>query len=122
MAAAESGELDRICERRGVALLSVFGSTERSEGRADDLDVGVRFVDEPDQLGLLDELVQLTSFDRIDLAVLDRAGPVLRAEAFSGTGLYENERGAFARAQMAAFAERRDTDWLRQLSLETMAQ
>ena len=39
----------------------------------------------------------------------------------SGRGLYENERGAYAVAQMAALAEWRDTAWLRRLDLQRMA-
>jgi hypothetical protein len=61
-------------------------------------------------------------FDRVDVAVLNEAGPTLRARALTGRGLYENERGAFAVAQMAALAEWRDTAWLRRLDLERMAE
>lgn len=126
LAASGSGELDRICERRRVALLGLFGSAARGVRGADtapeDLDVAVSFAGEPDELGLLDDLVRLTHFDRVDLAVIDGANPVLRAEALVGVALYESAPGAYATAQMAALAERRDTEWLRRLDLEALAE
>lgn len=119
--AAASGELDAICTRLGVRLLGVFGSASRDDGPAGDLDVAVLFRAEPRQLELLDALSELTNYDRIDLAVLDRADPVLRSEALVGLPLYEDEPGAWAIAQMAALAERRDTAWLRALELDRLA-
>lgn len=121
VALAAEGAIDQICEAHGVVLLSVFGSAAREGGDAEDLDVGATFAGEADPVGLLDDLVAATGFDGIDLAVLDAAGPVLRAEALTGIPLYERERGQFARAQMAALAECRDTAWLRRLSLEALA-
>lgn len=121
--AAADGVLDGICERHGVRLLGAFGSAvawDRHE-RASDLDVAVSLRSEPDVVGLLDELVQLTGCDLIDLVVIDGAPPLLRAEALTGVPLFEAERGAFATAQMAALAERRDTAWLRQLDLDALA-
>lgn len=118
--AAEDGTLDEICERRDVRVLGVFGSALTSpEPR--DLDIGVGFRRRGgDVLGLLDDLVQLTGCDRLDVAVIDGADPVLRARALSGLGLYEFAEGVFATEQMAALAEERDTAWLRQLDLETL--
>ena len=55
--------------------------------------------------------------------VLNRAGPVARERALvGGIPLYEGVSGAFATAQMAAVLERMDTDHLRRLDLELMAQ
>jgi predicted nucleotidyltransferase len=117
--AAEDGTLDQICERRGVRLLSVFGSALRSSTPGD-LDIGVSFQGEADLLGLIDDLTVLTRFDRLDVAVIDGADPVLRARALSGLGLYEREAGQFATEQMAALAEERDTRRLRRLDLEAL--
>ena len=125
--ATGDGRLDDLCERRGVALLSAFGSAAVAADDSDvvdepdDLDIGVAFGSEPDLLGLLDEFVVLTGFDGIDLVPLDDAGPVLRSEALTGLPLFESVAGAFAQAQMAALAERWDTAWLRRLDLEAMA-
>lgn len=121
IALGKEGRLDPICRARDVALLAVFGSATGAEGEPDDLDVGVCFVAGADVVGLLDDLIALTGYDRIDLVVLDGASPVVRAEALTGVPLYERESGQFARAQMAALGERRDTGWLRRLSLEAMA-
>lgn len=121
VAAAEDGTLDRICERHGVRVLGAFGSAT-SSADAHDLDLGVGFLHERrDVLGLLDEMVQLTDYDGIDLAVVDGADPVLRARALSGIGLYEHVAGAYATEQMAAQAEARDTAWLRRLDLDELA-
>lgn len=72
-------------------------------------------------LALVGALVDLVGGDCIDLAVVDGAEPLLRARAFAGVGLYEHERGSWATEQMAAFAEARDTAWLRRLDLEALA-
>ncbi len=118
--AADDGTLDEICERHDVGVLSVFGSALTS-AEPGDLDVGVGFRGAGgDVLGLLDDLTQLTGFDRLDIAVIDRSEPVLRARALSGLGLYESTAGLFATEQMAALAEERDTAWLRRLDLETL--
>lgn len=120
LAAVADGRLDELCDRLGVRVLAAFGSATSDEHDAADLDLGVGFIGEPRVLELLDGLVALTGFDRIDLAVLDGADPVLRSEALTGIPLYQHAAGVFATEQMAALAERRDTDWLRRLDLEAM--
>lgn len=122
--AAHDGRLDGICARHEVRLLGVFGSaaTQEPEVEAHDVDVAVSFVGRGDLLRLLDELTVLTGFDRLDLAVIDGANPVLRAEALVGIPLFEAERGLYANEQMAALGERRDTEWLRRLDLEALQQ
>ncbi len=124
---ASHGELDEICERYGVRVLSAFGSATQPAGvrPPDDLDLGVSFVDpvlgRRGRIKLWSELVDLTGCEVIDLVVLDIDDPVLRAEALTGFGLYENIRGAFAESQIAAVGERRDTAHLRRMNLELMA-
>lgn len=121
-AAADGGELDEVCDRLGVRLLSVFGSAAHDDGPTPhDLDIAVSFRGEPRVLELIDELVRMTGFEGIDVAVIDGAEPVLRAAALTGRPLFESEPGAFAVAQMAALAEKWDTDWLRELDLNRLA-
>ena len=121
--AAADGRIDQLCERLGVRLLGIFGSAARPGGHdPHDVDIAVSFVGPRRDIDLIDALVQLTNFDGIDLAVVDRADPVLRGAAFVGIPLFEAVAGAYAETQMAAFAEQRDTAWLRRLDLETMAQ
>ncbi|HEX5812341.1 MAG TPA: nucleotidyltransferase domain-containing protein [Pseudonocardia sp.] len=122
-AAVADGRVDELCERRRVRLLALFGSAAAGRAAADsDLDVAVEWLVDGDVVELVDALTVITGFDRIDVAVLNDAGPTLRARALVGRGLYENARGAFAVAQMAALAQWRDTAWLRRLDLERMAE
>jgi len=123
VAALADGTIDELCQRRRVRLLALFGSAASGTATADsDLDVAVEWVTDGDVVELVDALTVITNFDRVDVVVLNGAGPTLRARALTGRGLYENERGAFAVAQMAALAEWRDTAWLRRLDLERMAE
>ena len=122
--AAESGEIDALCIRHGVRLLTVFGSTARGETAPRDLDVGVLFEHDarPDVLELMADLTELARVD-VDLAHLNRAGPVLRERALLGTvGLFESSPGALATAATAALGERIDTDPSRRLDLELLAE
>ncbi len=112
-AAVGDGRIDALCERRRVRLLALFGSAAAGTATADsDLDVAVEWLTGGDVVELVDALTVITGFDRIDAVVLNGVGPALRARALTGRGLYENERGAFAVAQMAALADWRDTAWL----------
>jgi predicted nucleotidyltransferase len=120
LAAAADGRLDEVCERFGVRLLGAFGSATVPGAEPSDLDLGVGFRAEARVLELLDALTALTGYDRIDLVVLDGADPVVRAEALTGVPLYQHAPGVFATEQMAALAERRDTEWLRRLDLEAL--
>lgn len=121
--AAASGELDELCRRHKIEVLTVFGSAARAEPHARDLDVGVLAeTGQPFDAGaLVADLVDLTGVDRMDLAHLNRAGPVLRERALVGcVPLYESSEGAYAAAQTAAIAERIETDALRRMDLELL--
>lgn len=122
--AAASGALDLFCRRHHVRVLTVFGSAGRGEQRARDLDVGIlveRGADF-DVIAAITDLMDLAGTDAVDVAHLNRGGPVLRERALVGSvALYESEPGALAAAQVAAIAERVETDPLRRLSLELMA-
>ena len=123
VSAVADGRIDELCQRRRVRFLALFGSAATETATADsDIDVAVEWLTDGDVVELVDCLTLITNFDRVDVAVLNGAGPTLRARALTGRGLYENERGAFAVAQMAALAEWRDTAWLRRLDLERMAE
>lgn len=127
-AAADDGSLDVLCQRLDVRLLGAFGSAARAyRGLANraaprDLDIAVSFAGPPRLLELVDALVALTGYDAVDVAVIDGANPVLRAEAMVGVPLYERRRGDYATTQMAALAERRDTAFLRRLDLQALQQ
>lgn len=122
-AAATSGALAALCEQHGVRVLSVFGSAARGEVAARDLDIGV-FTESGGPLDLVElvtDLVTLTGVDAVDLAHLNRAGPVLRERALVGSvALFESAPGQFAAAQTAAIGERIETDGLRRLDLELL--
>jgi predicted nucleotidyltransferase len=122
--AARAGELDAFCERHRVQILTAFGSAVREDPNARDLDIGIMF--EPgatvDWMALLGDLDALTDAD-VDVAHLNRGGPLIRERALVGSvALYESEPGALARAAELAMVERMDTDWLRRLDMELMAE
>lgn len=120
---AADGRLDGLCERHGIAVLTVFGSAARGETAARDLDVAVlhRRGYRVDYLALIGDLQRATGTD-IDLAVLDGVGPVLRERALVGVEpLYEYRAGEWARAATAAVLERMDTAWMRRLDLDLLA-
>jgi predicted nucleotidyltransferase len=121
---AAGSELAEACERYQVDLLVAFGSAVRSGPDPNDLDIAARFATaQPDLLGFLDVLSALAETSRIDLMDLGRALPVAKERALvGGDPLHEGAPGAFARAQMAAMTERMDTDWLRRIDLELMAE
>lgn len=123
--AAESGELDEFCRERHIRVLTAFGSAARGEASPRDLDIGVlsEFGEDFDILAVVSDFVRLTGMDNIDVVYLNRGGPVIRERALGvgSIGLYESEHAALANAQMAAIAERVETDPMRKLNLELLA-
>ncbi|MGH3672067.1 MAG: nucleotidyltransferase domain-containing protein [Pseudonocardiaceae bacterium] len=123
-AAVESGELDRLCRQWKVNLFTVFGSAGRGEPAPGDLDIAVltdRGADF-DLYGFVTEVIGIVGLEKVDVAHLNAAGPLLRERALVGAIiLYEREPGTWARASTAAAMERMDTDWLRRLGLELLA-
>lgn len=123
-AAADSGELEALCRRHGVSVLTVFGSAVRNPQAARDLDVAAlpepgRVLDLP---ALVVDLTDLAGLQEVDLADLGRADPVLRERALVAcVPLFESRQGAFAAAQGAAVGERVDTDANRRLNLALLA-
>ena len=66
-------------------VLTVYGSAARGEGAARDLDIGVITEGaDLDVVTLTADLMDLTGTDRVDLAHLNRAGPVLKERALRG--------------------------------------
>jgi len=122
-AAAAAGGLEELCRRHRIRVLTVFGSAARDDPAARDLDVGVLL--EPDAaidyLPLIDDIERLTDAN-VDVVHLNAAGPVLRERALVGSVvLDESEPGAWASASTAAMLERMDTEWLRRLDLDLLA-
>lgn len=127
VSASQSGALDGLCDEFGVRLVSLFGSAVRKDTSPApaprDLDVAVAFRHGAvgDLFGFVTKLAELAGAVELDPLDLDAAEPVVRAEALSGVPLYEDEPGAFAEAQIAAFLTRWDTAWLRRMQLELLA-
>jgi predicted nucleotidyltransferase len=122
-AAADTGELDALCRRHRIRVLTVFGSAARDDPAARDLDIGVLLERGAaiDYLGLIDDLQRITEAN-IDVVHLNPAGPVLRERALVGSVvLDESEPGAWATASTAAMQDRMDTDWLRRMDLDLLA-
>ncbi|PZS07018.1 MAG: hypothetical protein DLM55_11765 [Acidimicrobiales bacterium] len=138
-AAAESGTLAALCDRHRILLVTVFGSVvyqevtgdERSTATAPphDLDIAVFFdpgaikTESTTLVDVVNDLMDLTLFDRVDVMVLNRAGVVAKDQALSmGVPLFEAEPTMYARMQMAASTQRMDTAALRRANLELMAE
>lgn len=122
--AADSGALDAFCARHDIRALTVFGSAARDEPEARDLDIGVLFERGavPDLLAVIEDLDGFTEAPN-DVVNLNHAGPVLRERALAGSvWLFESEVGALATAAAAAIGERIDTDPMRRLDLELLAE
>lgn len=123
-AAAADGRLDAVCARHRIRVLTVFGSAVRHPATARDLDIAV-LPERPsdlDVLRLLEDLVELSGLEGIDLARLDAASPLLAERALVGCiPLHESVEGAYADAQSAAIGQRVETDHLRRLDLELLA-
>lgn len=121
---ARGGELAALCRRHGIRVLTVFGSAARGAADARDLDIGV-LTDgsrQFDAAAAVDELVGRTGVSDIDLAHLNRGGPLIRERALVGSILlFEDRPGSLANAQMSAIAERMETDRFRRLALELLA-
>ncbi|MBA3251807.1 MAG: nucleotidyltransferase domain-containing protein [Geodermatophilaceae bacterium] len=122
-ALAETGGLDDLCERHGITVLTVFGSTAHGAEHPRDLDIGVLLESgrKPDYLPLIGDLQNAADSD-IDLVVLNRGGPVIRERALVGSiALYESRPGAWIQAATVAAVERMDTAWMRRLNLDLLA-
>ncbi|MEE8600495.1 nucleotidyltransferase domain-containing protein [Euzebya tangerina] len=120
--AERSGSLDALAHRHDLNLIVAFGSALR-EGPAADLDLAVGHGGTMNVLALLEDLYQLTGSEKIDVLDLNRAGTVPRSEALGpGRLIWERDVGAFAEAQMVTLAMLWDTQWLRDLELEQLAQ
>jgi hypothetical protein len=125
---AATGELSALCVRHGLDLLVVHGSTVDAEPLRPARDLDLAFRTRPDAktdvVELTNDLLDATRFDGLDLMDLQRAGPVARARALSPDCLvlYESSPGLFANAQIAAITIEMETQWLRRLSLQLMAE
>lgn len=114
-------ELDRLCRRHQVRVLTVFGSaTDPSVPAPNDLDIGVVF--EPgsthDVLGLFASLVGALGTERLDLLDAERSTETARYRAVvDGVPLYESEPTAFANAYAAAVMLYLDTGRFRDEAL-----
>ncbi len=98
------GDLDDALQALDVDLLGIFGSAVDPDrvGEPVDLDIAVRFGRPVRLLQLIDLLVRLTDFDRVDVAVVEGRDPVLDAEALCGIPLYERKPGATRRSSASS--------------------
>lgn len=125
--AAQDGRLDGLCDRLGLDLVSVFGSTVRSAtSEPGDLDIAVRFRAGAarDPLRAVEELIRLLRYDNVDVLDLAGAGVVARARALGADSepLYERDPGGYALAQIAALTVEMETEHLRRLDLRLLSE
>lgn len=116
------GLLDPILHVHGIQLLVVTGSVLDPDATPADLDLAVDHDGTLDVLALMEELYQLTGYERLDILDLPCAGIVARGEALGhGRLVYEHSPGLFAERQVVALAMMWDTRWLRDIELEQLA-
>lgn len=118
----EDADLEALCRRHGVRVLTVFGSTlDDREAAPRDLDIGVIF--EPDAAHdvetLFDDLSEVLGTDRLDLLDAERASETARVRAIAdGEPIHESEPTAYATA--AADALFLETAWMRDDALASL--
>ena len=116
-----AAELDGLCRRHGVRVLTVFGSAvEPTVEEPHDLDIGVVF--EPgsdhDVLGLLETLVDHLGSERVDVLDASQASETARFRAIAeGEARYESEPTAYAFAAAAAATLYMETAPMRRAAL-----
>ncbi|MHA6798447.1 nucleotidyltransferase domain-containing protein [Bounagaea algeriensis] len=126
-AAVGTGEVEQLCSEHELDLLVVHGSAVEQEPLRPpaDLDIACRhrLGAELNAIGLINDLMELTCFDAIDLLDLNTAGVVATARALSPQSLllYEAEPSLFTLAQIAALTTDMETRRFRLLDLKLMA-
>ncbi len=117
-------EVDALCRRHGVRVLTLFGSAaDPVEAHPNDLDIGVLFEPgvRPDLLALLADLVATLGTEHIDLLDAQRASETARRRAIAdGRPLYESEPTAYATAAMAADTMYMETRRMRRAALQSL--
>jgi len=117
-------ELHRIFARHGVILAYLFGSqAEGKAGPLSDVDIAVLLGPQVPQerwsavqIDLINDLIGLFHRDDVDVALLNRATPVLAQEVVrSGQVIYEAEPGTRVDFQVATLRRYVDTEPLRRL-------
>jgi len=122
-------ELDILCRRHDVRVLTLFGSAARVGDRppdrsASDLDIGVIFQpgSRRDLQGLIEDLIDTLGTEQIDVLDAERASETARLRAIAdGEPLYQSEAMAYANALMAAEALFMETAWMRRQALESLS-
>ena len=105
----------QLAREAGYRLVVLFGSAARGEPQPEDLDVGILAEGALDTVDATNRFVALLHTDRIDVADLGRADPVLLAMAArDGVPLFEARRGEFARFCSLAMRRYADTRHLRE--------
>ncbi len=121
MAAQDDGRLDQLCVRHGLQVLTLFGSAATQDPTPADLDLAYRSAGSTDHLRLLDDLVQMTGEEHIDLVDLRHADPVVAQRALAGTGLFEDRPGRFVGMRELAQRIYMDTAHVRRAQLEALS-
>ena len=116
-----AADLERIARTYGIRLILQFGSTVTGQLHpASDVDLAV-VLDRPaptleERAGLLHELQGLFPDREVDLAILDRAGPLFLGKVTESCRLLHGEPSALQRLKLYAF--RRYQDHRKYLDLE----
>jgi len=109
------GRLTPLFRKEGLQLVLLFGSMAKGSvhGKSD-IDLGFLFDEPVDVLALTNEVVKLLHSDRVDVADLRRASPLLKfSAAKEGIVLYERSDALFNQFLSLAFRMYIDTKKLR---------
>jgi predicted nucleotidyltransferase len=123
----DNRELSSFCERHGVELFILFGSSMTGKLRPEsDVDIALQFKKsaKPSKLHLIHELEMLFEPRKVDLVILTlNTPPLLLYEIFMrGRPLYESSEGLFEKGKMRAWHLYVDTAPLRDREKEYVKQ
>ena len=117
------GQLREVASSHQVTLLVAFGSAASGAAEGNDVDLAVKADAPLDVLQLQEELYQLTGYEGFDVMDLCRAGVVATVEALRDPlVLVEDRIGERNELLVHAWMRLVDTQWLRDVQLEVLAQ
>jgi len=112
--------INHLIKKYNISLIILFGSYAKdSGGKKNDIDMGVYLKDlisDRQELNLLTDLVNFFETDKLDVAILNYASPLLLFEvAKKGKLIFEKNKGDFLKFKIMAFKKYWETKKFRTL-------
>ncbi|MBU1753141.1 nucleotidyltransferase domain-containing protein [bacterium] len=113
-------KLEEIAVFHKITLIVLFGSTASGESSKDsDIDLGILFETAPTnkkEERVLEDFIHLLRTNRLDIAVLNHASPLLLFQvATKGKLVYEKNKGNFLRFSITAYKKYWESNKFRKL-------